>query len=338
MGSKGIPQPLSAAVKQQILEWLETHGPGSLSWVVQSVKIYWPRTKLADIRDFLQLDPRITSFRDKRGTTVYGVRESLPAKLPPQKPRLPDIELPPFRMHWPLVPDGRLQVSWGELLRRLPSNVENLETDYVDLIAEDHSPWSVSTLLTDRGKQWICWRAVPGLEASAYTTWRWHAWRLEDLGRYGFERARLTHPETEKIVVVTWASSTSLGLMREVVSDLIARFDRAGRISIQTVRVSDSELLDRRLELAYQEEISRQLKRSGTRIQSRIIRGYCLICGMGLSDSESLERGIGPECWRKVNHIDVNALRRHASGGSAAVGSRTVTDWARRVKASISVR
>lgn len=30
--------------------------------------------------------------------------------------------------------------------------------------------------------------------------------------------------------------------------------------------------------------------------------GYCVCCGLPLSNDESIARGIGPECWKRLNH------------------------------------
>jgi hypothetical protein len=40
--------------------------------------------------------------------------------------------------------------------------------------------------------------------------------------------------------------------------------------------------------------------------------GYCAICGATLTDDLSTQRGIGPECWKKiyVNFNDVNRIQR----------------------------
>lgn len=336
MARSKAPKPLTDAVKDQIVEWLTDHGAGSLTWVSDSVRQYWPRVQQADVKEFLQLDPRIRSFTDRRGATVYGVREALPAVLPPQKPRIPDIELPPFRMNWPPLPEGRVRVTWGEVLRQLPSNLDDLETDYVQIVTEGFPAWNFATVMTDEGLRWICWLVVSGLEASAYMTWRWHAWRPGDLGQYGDDRVRLREPDPDEVVVVTWASSTSLDVMREVTSDLTTRFTDPTRLEIHTVKVDEITLAIRRLRQRSHELLDRALKRSGVRVQSRVIKGYCLMCGMGLSDSESLERGIGPECWRKVNHLDQDSLRRHVMGGVAAVFSREVSDWARCIRLSIA--
>lgn len=330
------PRPLTDAVKAQILEWLADHGPGSLTWISDSVRQYWPRYRPSDVKEFLRLEPRITTLTDRSGTTVYGLREALPAHLPPQKPRVPDVELPPFRMSWHPLPEGPIRVTWGEMLRQLPSNLEDLETDYVQIVADGFPAWNIATVLTDVGHRWICWKILVGLEASAYMTWRWHAWRPADLDRYGDDHARLKEPNSDEVVVVTWAANTSLNMMREVISDLKSRFTDPWQLQIRRVKVSELDLLMRQLELEIQQELSRKLKRSGIRVQDRVIKGYCLMCGMGLSDSESLERGIGPECWRKVKHLDQHALRRHAIGGVAAVGSRTVSEWATAIQLTIS--
>lgn len=335
MALSKAPKPLTDAVKDQIVEWLTDHGAGSLTWVSDSVRQYWPRVQQADVKEFLQLDPRIRSFTDRLGTTVYGLREALPAQLPPQKPRVPDVELPPFRMRWLPLHEGPIQVTWGEVLRQLPYNLEDLETDYLQIVADGFPAWNIATVTTDMGCRWICWKVVSGLEASAYMTWRWHAWRPADLDHYGDDRMRLKEPMADEVVVVTWASDTSLNVMREIISDLESRFSSPRQLRIVPVKVTSLELMRRQLELRIQKELGRQLKRSGVRVQERIIKGRCLMCGMGLSDSESLERGIGPECWRKVHHLDQHVLKRHVTGGIAAVGSRDVSDWARRVRLSI---
>jgi Family of unknown function (DUF6011) len=41
-------------------------------------------------------------------------------------------------------------------------------------------------------------------------------------------------------------------------------------------------------------------------------RHHCVICGKGLSDTESIGRGIGSECWQGVLGI-ITAMRRQAA-------------------------
>lgn len=58
MARSKAPKPLTDAVKDQIVEWLTDHGAGSLTWVSDSVRQYWPRVQQADVKAFLQMDPK----------------------------------------------------------------------------------------------------------------------------------------------------------------------------------------------------------------------------------------------------------------------------------------
>lgn len=70
MGRNQPPRPLTDAVKAQILEWSADHGAGSLSWISDSVRVYWPKVRQSDVEEFFQLAPRITTFTDRFGATV----------------------------------------------------------------------------------------------------------------------------------------------------------------------------------------------------------------------------------------------------------------------------
>lgn len=53
--------PLAETVKSQIVQWLADHDPGSLIWTSKSILQYWPKVGQSDVKEFLQLDPRIRS-------------------------------------------------------------------------------------------------------------------------------------------------------------------------------------------------------------------------------------------------------------------------------------
>ena len=335
--SSAAPKQLSAQIQDQIIEWLDRSGPGSATWVSDSVRSYWPRTRVADIRNFLQLDPRIRRRTGALGEVLYECASSLPTELPPQVARKPNVAPAPFREHWQPLNQGVISCSWGELIKRIPSNVEDIATEYVTLKSPRTPTWHIALVDTAIGIRWMAWVFARGLEAAAYQSVNWHLWRPDDLHEYGNESYRLKSLDSDTLVVCTWASETSLGVMRELAADATLRVSKPSDLTLTISRVSESELVRRRREITAHEDLERQLKRAGLRVRKNPVRGYCVLCGMPLSDPVSLERGIGPDCWLRASHLDHRRLQRHQGNHRQVVAARGLTDWADSVRAMIDV-
>lgn len=331
------PKELSAQIQDQIIEWLDRSGPGSAKWISDSVRTYWPRTRVADIRNFLQLDPRIRRRTGPLGEVLYECAASLPTDLPPQLARKPTVPTAPFREHWQPLHEGVINCSWGEVIKRIPSNVEDIATEYVTLSSSRSLTWHIALVETANGIRWMAWVFAQGLEAAAYQSMSWHLWRPDDLLEYGNESYRLKSIDSDTLVVCTWASETSLGLMREIVADATLRLSKPSDLSLTITRVSERELARRQRELAAHQELEGQLKSAGLRIRKNPVRGYCLLCGMPLSDPASLERGIGPDCWLRASHLDHRRLRRHRGNHRQAAAARGVADWADSIQTMLKV-
>ncbi len=57
------------------------------------------------------------------------------------------------------------------------------------------------------------------------------------------------------------------------------------------------------------ESLERRHSDSGLRI-AKAAKGFCVICGHGLSDDISLERGVGPDCWRNLTPEQKSIVRK----------------------------
>jgi len=331
------PRELSAQIQDQIIEWLDTSGPESLAWISESVRTYWPRTRVTDIRSFLQLDTRIRRRTGALGEVLYECAAILATQLPPQVARKPDVPPAAFKQNWQPLREGMINCSWGELMKRIPSNVEDLATEYVTLSSPRTPTSHIALVDTTAGIRWMAWLFARGLEAAAYQSMRWHLWRPEDIIEYGNESYRLKSIDSDTLVVCTWASETSLSVMRELVADAILRMSKPNDLTLTISSVSETELARRRREVAAHEHLEKELKRAGLRVRRNPVRGYCVLCGMPLSDPVSLERGIGPDCWLRASHLDHRRLRRHRDNHRQAVTARGVSEWAESIRAMINV-
>jgi hypothetical protein len=96
----------------------------------------------------------------------------------------------------------------------------------------------------------------------------------------------------------------------EAVAERIALFDRESlpRIEELTARLQTAEtrysLLTRSVELGAQRVAAFVGDVEGQRRTGSRLTGNCAICGRGLTDPVSLERGIGPECIQRVTIRD----------------------------------
>lgn len=330
---RAMPRELSATIQDHIIEWLQE--PGSLAWISESVRQYWPGTRVSDIKNFLQLDPRIQRRKGALGEVLYENAASLPTELPPQVARKPNVQPAPFKQHWQPLHAGVVNCTWGELIKRVPSNVEDIATQHVSLSSPRTPTWHVALVDTARGIRWMAWVVTRGLEAAAYQARHWHLWRPEDLDEYGNEPYRLKSLDSSTQLVCTWASDTALNVMRELVGDAMLRVSKPSELTLSITQVSEAELARRQREIKAHECLERELKRAGLRVRKNPVRGYCLLCGMPLSDPISLERGIGPDCWVRASHLDTRRLSRHRDNHRQAVSARVVREWAASVRTMV---
>jgi hypothetical protein len=322
-----IVQPRPGQLDVFIVDLLNQRGEASLTWVFAQARARWNGARLQDVRDFLAHDPSLYTRTNHLGTRVFGVRGSLVQGCPPQVPRFPAIPRGSGLNKPPHLPEGQIQEDWLTLNERLPSNIKAYWTDYVTLRAPKAPTWNVTRVNTDAGIRWIAWVHTNGVGARDYMRHKWHAWKVKDIAHFGEETYRALQASPQERVIVTWTSETATNLMRELISDIMVRVPNVEQLSLETVKVSADVIAAYEKEVARQKVIEQTLAKLGVRIRSKPIRGYCRICGMGLSDAISLKRGIGPDCYAKIAHLDQAALKRHADGVILQVRARTVQEW-----------
>ena len=91
------------------------------------------------------------------------------------------------------------------------------------------------------------------------------------------------------------------------------------------VLVADARRHERRSRAAKQAAVTRNRRQEKQvyAVAARIVQGgcigpvtHCAICGRGLGDQESIERGIGSECWQGVLQT-ITHMRKSATQGAS---------------------
>lgn len=93
------------------------------------------------------------------------------------------------------------------------------------------------------------------------------------------------------------------------------------------------ELVKRRAFLEFLES----KKRAIVRIRERKSDIHCINCNQPLTDQVSRVRGYGPECWRKLKHLNITTLDMNSSSDVfERYATRDFEDWLRNVQTLVS--
>jgi hypothetical protein len=266
------------------------------------------------------------------------------ATLPVQ--RHPGLPFAAGLRGFPGLLDGlQSPVSWTKFASRLKYNQEQVTVDEIELSVDE--PGFAAPLRLMRVvigvPQWVVWTVLERHpRRREMLSGGWHFWLPEDAADWAHPQRLQRADSAEPYLVATWRSDT-LYARRAALSCLPNLAERLtpASLSARVSRCDPNEASRRNRQLADMERARAWLGQGGFVGWKHAIGGACAKCGRPLRDPASLQRGIGPECWRTGGVLleslpfSVEELARTDVPAWMWVGALPVASWKERLSRSV---